>query len=234
MQRSFSFHKLPAFAALSIFSVCAAASATEDSASLRKIAEAFVARQVTELPGQATATVGMIDTRLRLPKCANVEGFLPPGTRLWGNATIGIRCQEPSVWSIYVPVTVKVMAPVVTTVKPLPQGHILTNADIAVHPGDLTQLPSGVIADVALAIGKSLASGLPAGQALRADLLRPLQIVKTGQIVRLVAQGEAFQINTEGKALNSAAPGQSISVRTSGGKVVSGVVKADGSVEVAF
>jgi flagella basal body P-ring formation protein FlgA len=234
MRPSLNLQSLLAFAALSIFSACAAASATEDSASLRKIAETFVARQVAELPGQATATVGMIDTRLRLPKCTNAEGFLPPGTKLWGNATIGIRCQEPSAWSIYVPVTVKVMAPVVTTVKPLPQGHILTYADIAAQPGDLTQLPSGVIADVEQVIGKSLASGLPAGQALRAELLRSPQIVKTGQVVRLVAQGGAFQVSAEGKALNSAAPGQSISVRTTGGKVVSGVVRADGSVEVAF
>jgi len=232
-------HKSPpqfllAFAAMSVFSVSVAASPMEDSASLRKIAETFVARQVAELPGQTTANVGMVDTRLRLPKCTNAEGFLPPGIRLWGNATIGIRCQQPTPWTIYIPVTVKVTAPVITTAKPLPQGHVLTLADVVAQPGDLTQLPPGVIADVEQVIGKSLASGVPAGQALRAELLRSPQAIKTGQAVRIVAQGGAFQVSAEGKALNNASTGQSISVRTSGGKVVTGVVKADGSVEVAF
>lgn len=218
---------------LSVFSPTATA-ASEDSTSLRKIAETFVARQVAEFPGQATVTVGAIDTRLRLPKCSHAEGFLPPGIRLWGNATIGIRCQEPSAWTIYVPVTVRVTGPVVTTVRPLAQGHVLTHGDIAVQPVDLTQLPAGVIAAIDQAIGKSLSSGVPAGQALRADLLRSPQVVKTGQTVRIVAQGGDFQVSAEGKALNNASPGQSLSVRTPGGKVVSGIVKADGSVEVAF
>lgn len=221
-------------AAMALFSAAAALAASEDSTSLRKIAEAFIARQVGELPGQATATVGAIDTRLRLPKCATAEGFLPPGIRLWGNATIGIRCQEPSAWTIYVPVTVKVSGPVVTTVKPLPQGHVLMPGDVAAQPADLTQLPAGVIADVDQVIGKSLSNGVPAGQALRADLLRTPQTIKTGQVVRIVAQGGDFQVSTEGKALSNASPGQSLSVRTSSGKVVSGVVRADGSVEVAF
>lgn len=219
---------------MSVFSASAATPSMEDSASLHKIAETFVARQTAELPGKATASVGMIDPRLRLPKCANAEGFLPPGIRLWGNATIGIRCQQPTPWTIYIPVAIKVTAPVITTAKPLPQGHVLTLADVVAQPGDLTQLPSGVIADVDQVIGKSLASGVPAGQALRAELLRAPQAIKTGQMVRVVAQGGAFQVSTEGKALSNAATGQSISVRTSGGKVVSGVVKADGSVEVAF
>lgn len=233
--RSFLLPKiLSAYILLSLFSAAALAASEEDSASLRKIAEAYIARQLSDLPGQATATVGAIDTRLRLPKCAHAEGFLPPGIRLWGNATIGIRCQEPSAWTIYVPVIVKITGPIVTTVRPLAQGHVLTAGDIAAQPADLTQLPAGVITDVDQVIGKSLSSGVPAGQALRADLLRAPQVVKTGQTVRIVAQGGDFQVSAEGKALGNASSGQSVSVRTPSGKVVSGVVKADGSVEVAF
>ncbi len=233
MRSSLPFKIVSACAALPFLSAAAAA-ATEDSASLRKIAESYVASQVGELPGQVTVSVGAIDHRLRLPKCANAEGFLPPGTQLWGNASIGIRCQEPSPWSIYVPVTVKVTAQVVTTVKPLPQGHLLTPGDVTTQPADLTQLPPGVIADVGQVIGKTLAGGISAGQPLRPEMLRAPQIVKTGQTVRIVAQGGDFQVSAEGKALNNAASGQSVSVRTPGGKVVSGVVRADGSVEVAF
>lgn len=218
-------------AALFAFPSCAAP--VEDAASLRKIAETFVARQSADLPGQVNSVIGTIDSRLRLPKCPNPEGFLPPGTRLWGNASVGIRCLDPA-WSIYVPVTVKVMAMVVIAAKPLIQGQYLSPTDLTTQLTDLTQLASGVLTDPEQAIGKTLTAGLPAGQPLRTDMLRSALLIKTGQIVKLIAQGGTFQVSSEGKALSNGSPGQTISVRTAGGRVVSGVVKADGSVEVPF
>lgn len=217
----------------SVFTLPAFAASVEDAASLRKIAETFVIQQSTELPGQVHTVVGAIDNRLRLPKCPNPEGFLPPGTRLWGNASIGIRCLDPA-WSIYVPVTVKVMALVVIAAKPLAQGQYLAPSDLTTQLTDLTQLPQGVVTDPEQVIGKTLSGSLPAGQAIRADLLRSPLLIKTGQMVKLVAQGGSFQVSSDGKALSNGGPGQTISVRTSSGKVVSGVVKTDGSVEVPF
>ncbi|MBS4098231.1 MAG: flagellar basal body P-ring formation protein FlgA [Sulfuricella sp.] len=205
----------------------------EDAGSLRQIAETFVLQQAVELPGQASAVVGVIDSRLRLPKCSTPEAFLPPGTRLWGNTTVGIRCAAPA-WSIYVQVAVKVMAMAVTAAKPLTQGQYLSPTDLATQLTDLTQLPSGVLTDPEQAIGKTLTTSLPAGQALRSDMLRSPLMIKTGQVVKLIAQNGAFQVSSEGKALANGGPGQTISVRTASGKVVSGVVKADGSVEVPF
>lgn len=234
MRISLNFPTVAALAAFSLFSACAGASAMEDGVSLQKIAEAFVMRQTADLPGQVSVAAGVVDTRLRLPKCANAEGFLPQGARLWGNATVGIRCSQPSAWTIYLPVTVKVTAPLASAVKPLPQGHVLTAADIVMQPGDLTQFPPGAITDAQQVVGKVLASGVSAGQVLRPEQLRAPQLVKTGQNVRLVAQGASFQVSAEGKALNNAGAGQSVSVRTAGGKVVSGTVRADGAVEVNF
>lgn len=231
---SFFFRCAAALAVLGVLSAGALAAAMEDGASLGKVAEAFVLGQTAGLPGQVSVTAGAVDTRLRLPKCANTEVFLPPGARLWGNATVGIRCSQPSAWTIYLPVTVKVTAPLASAVKPLPQGHVLTAADIVMQPGDLTQFPPGAITDAQQVVGKVLASGISAGQVLRPEQLRTPQLVKTGQNVRLVAQGDSFQVSAEGRALNNAGAGQSISVRTASGKVVSGVVRADGAVEVNF
>lgn len=217
----------------SFFSLTVGASPTEDSGSLKKIAEAFVIRQSADLHGQVSVTIGSIDPRLRLPKCSSPEGFLPPGTRLWGNTTIGIRCSDPA-WSIYVQATVKIMAMVVTTAKPLAQGQYLSPNDLTTQFTDITQLAPGALTELEQAIGKILVTGLPAGQVLRMDILRAPLLIKTGQIVKLVVQGGAFQVSTEGKALANGGTGQTISVRTSSGKVVSGLIKPDGSVEVPF
>jgi flagella basal body P-ring formation protein FlgA len=234
MRFPYFFRYIAVLAASGISTSGASASAMEDAASLGKVAETFVLSQTRSLPGQVSVAAGAVDTRLRLPKCANAEGFLPPGARLWGNATVGIRCSQPSAWTIYLPVTVKVMAPLASAAKHLPQGHVITAADIVMQPGDLTQFPPGAITDAQQVVGKVLASSISAGQVLRPEQLRAPQLVKTGQNVRLVAQGDSFQVSAEGKALNNAGAGQSVSVRTAGGKVVSGVVRADGAVEVNF
>lgn len=222
------------FAALCLFPATVFGSAMEDAASLRKTVETFVARQTAEQPGQVTATVGAIDNRLRLPKCANAEGFLPTGMRLWGNATVGVRCLEPSPWTIYVPITVKVMAPTVVAAKPLQQGQTLTHADVNVQLSDVTQLPAGITKDIEQVLGKTLTGSMAPGQPVRAELLRAPLLIKSGQTVKLIVQGGTFQVSAEGKALGNAATGQVVSVRTASGKVVSGVVKGDGSVEVPF
>ena len=36
--------------------------------------------------------VGQLDPRLQLQSCARIEPYLPPGTRLWGRTSIGVRC----------------------------------------------------------------------------------------------------------------------------------------------
>ena len=228
-----SVRKLLSLAVLGLSSAAFGA-AMEDAASLRKMVEAFVARQAAEQPGQVTATVGAIDNRLRLPKCANTESFLPPGVRLWGNITVGVRCQEPSPWTIYVPVTVKVMAPTVVAARPLHQGQTLTHADVSVQLSDVTLLAAGVIDNIEQVVGKTLTASMARGQPVRAESLRAPMLVKSGQTVKLIAQGGTFQVSAEGKALGNATLGQVVSVRTASGKVVSGVVKADGAVEVAF
>ena len=229
-----SFQKLFFRAILCLFPATVFGSAMEDAASLRKIVETFVARQVADLPGQVMTTVGTIDQRLRLPKCINAESFLLPGGRLWGNTTVGVRCQEPSPWTAYLPVTVTVMAPTVVSTKPLQKGQVLTRADVGIQLIDVTQFPVGVVADIEQVLGKTLNGSMAPGQPVRSDMLRSPLLIKSGQTVRLIAQNGAFQVGSEGKALGNAVSGQMVSVRTASGKVVNGVVKEDGSVEVPF
>src|SRR5512134_4162882 len=38
--------------------------------------------------------VGALDPRLKLGPCARITPYLPTGTRLWGRAQVGLRCDE--------------------------------------------------------------------------------------------------------------------------------------------
>lgn len=216
-----------------ILSGTVAAEEWQDTAALEKIAAAYVRGETSDLPGKVDVSIGNIDSRLHLAACPSPEAFTPTGTRLWGSATVGIRCVNPK-WSLSLPITVKVMAEAIVVLHPLARNRIVEAGDLTRREADLTQLPTGVLTDPAQAIGKLTTIGIPAGSFLKNQMLRAPFLVLQGQKVRLVAQGAGFNIIAEGKALSDGIAGQLVSVRTTSGKMVSGVVKSAGVVEVAF
>lgn len=210
------------------------AGAWETPAAIAQAVKNFARENAGGQGSKIEITVGIIDPRLRLPSCTQMIPFLPPGNRLWGNATVGIRCGAPSPWTIYVPLTVKVFGQVVVAARPLSPGQVITPADVRLRRENLALLPAGIFSNPQTVIGKYIAGGVPAGYPLRMDMLRIPFAVTQGQIVKLVAHGHGFTVSSEGKALSSAKAGQPISVRTSNGRIISGTARTDGTVEVGY
>lgn len=219
--------------ALLLFSSSASAAFQEASTTLKAV-ETYVKSQTANLPGIVEISVGSIDSRLQLPRCGKLDMFIPSGGRLWGNSTVGIRCDHPSPWSIYVPVNVRVIAEVIVSSKQLAPGVLISADDLTKQPADLTQLPNSVMTMPEQAIGKMLTTSVPSGYILRIDMLRSPKIILQGQAVKLVTQGKGFTVSAEGKALGNAASGQAVSVRTASGQVITGIAKQKGIVEIPF
>ena len=210
-----------------------AQAAPQNLSEIRQTVAAFAKQQTAHLAGQVNVVVGIIE-QAQLPACAKLETFLPLGAKLWGNSNVGVRCSQGADWTLYVPVTVRVQAPVVVATRPLASGKILADEDLTLQMAELTQLPAGVISATQDVVGKVLISGVVAGHPLRQDMLRAPIVVRQGQSVRLVAQGKGFKVSSEGKALSNAAVGQNVQVKAQNGQTVSGVVQADGTIEVPY
>ena len=195
--------------------------------------EAFLSTQTQALPGKVSYSFTPLDPRTQLAACDAFEPFSPPGTRLWGKTTIGVRCLGPSSWTIYVQANIKVTGNYVVSARALPSGATLSATDLLTRSGDLSALPASLVTDPSQAIGKTTKNGLFSGQPLRTDLLISAWFVQQGQSVRTVASGPGFNVSSEGKALNNAMEGQVVQVRTPSGQVVSGVARAPGVVEVS-
>lgn len=210
------------------------AQATQSQDTIQRAISEYLKVQTGSLPGRSTFSIGSIDPRLTLNACVALEVFLPPGSRLWGNTSVGVRCNAPVAWILYVAVKVNVTGAYVTTARALSAGQPLNEADLALMQGDLTQMPASIITEISQAVGKTLSSPLAGGQAVRSELLRSPTTVLQGQNVRVVSQGRGFSVSAEGKAVSSAGLGQVAQVRMNSGQVVSGIARADGSVEVNF
>ena len=79
----------------------------------------------------------------------------------------------------------------------------------------------------------AVARTLAAAQPLRADQLIAPWAVQQGQNVKTVSSGAGFSVSSDGKALNNAAEGQVVQVRTNTGQTVSGIACPGGIVEIS-
>lgn len=198
-----------------------------------KIAE-FLEMQTIGYPGKVSVHVGAIDPNIKLAYCPELQVFLPAGSRAWGKTSVGVRCNAPSNWTIYVQATVNVEAKYLVAAAPLAQGQIVTIQDLLFEKGDLTQLPAGVFTDMAQAIGRSVSMSMNVGTVLRQEMLKITPVVQQGQTVKVTSVGEGFSVSAEGKAMTKANEGQLVQVKVSSGQVVTGIARIGGQVEVNF
>lgn len=192
----------------------------------------FLHKETQGLPGRVSYSIGTLDPRTQLTPCPAIEAFQPATGRLWGKTTIGVRCNAPNGWTIYVPVQISVVTDFLATAKPLSQGQVLTLADLLTRSGDLAALPSGILTEPSQAVGKTLRNSVAAGQPLRSDMLSAPLVIKQGQAVKLIAGGTGFSVTGDGIALGNAAEGQTIQIRTPNGSTISGVARQGNLVEV--
>jgi flagella basal body P-ring formation protein FlgA len=167
--------------------------------------------------------VGQLDPRLRLAPCQRIEPYLPAGTRLWGRTRIGLRCTEgASRWNVFLPVAVKLFGPALVVTAPLPAGHVLAEADLASAELDLAEEASPALIRSELAVGRSLARALDAGQGLRQAH------------VKVVALGAGFSVAGEGLAMTPGVEGQPARVRTESGRVLVGMPVGERRMELSL
>lgn len=163
--------------------------------------------------------------------CAAPEVFLPQGSRAWGRFSVGLRCRTPA-WVLFVPARVEVFGDYLSAARPLAVGTVLASTDLKSTQGDLASQPPGTLTALSQAVGRSLRLPMLAGATLTANHLLNALTVQRGQTVRVVAQGEGFAVANEGIALGNAAEGQLVQVRLSSGRVIQGIARQAGVVEV--
>lgn len=201
---------------------------------IQAAAEAFVKEKTAGQPGEITVTASRIDTRLKLAKCTQLQPFLPSGSRLWGNSSVGVRCLAPGSWSLYVPVLIKVSNHVLVAVRPISSGQPVQAEDVELQRRDITRFAGSALTSLDQVAGRTVVAPIPNGTVLRAEMLRAAKIIRQGQSVKLVAQGNGFTITSEGQAMGNATAGQVVAVKTRSGQLIKGIAKSEGVVEVNF
>lgn len=163
------------------------------------------------------------------PQCDMPEITLPANARPWGNISLSVRCDGVR---RFIQTQVQVSGHYAVAARQLAAGEKITPQDIEMKKGRLDTLPPGALLEPNFAQGAVSLRQINAGQPLTRNMLRRLWIIKAGQDVQVLAQGEGFNVNSNGKAMNNAAIQDTVRVRMASGQIVSGTVADDGTVRI--
>ncbi|EPV3678859.1 flagellar basal body P-ring formation chaperone FlgA [Enterobacter kobei] len=161
------------------------------------------------------------------PTCEQPSFSVTGTTKLWGNVNVLARCANEK---RYLQVAVQATGNYVVAAVPIARGSLLQANSVTLKRGRLDQLPPRTMLEMNQAQDAVSLRDVAPGQPIQLSMLRQAWRVKAGQQVMVVANGDGFSINSEGKALNNAAVAQNARVRMSSGQVVSGTVDSDGNI----
>lgn len=237
LRRTAYLHKAARFTSgllLLVLADVSASAAIQDLESVRAAAHRFVAAQPQKYSGNRKIRIGRLDPRLRLTKCQTpLQVSFAHGSRPWGNATVGVQCNNPKAWTIYIPLRVSVFKNVVVAARSIARGRPLRREDLTIRSEDLTGLSRTYLTSPNQLLGMIAKRPLNMGTVLSPDMVAAPRLIKRGQRVTIIAKSGGIEVRMTGEALADGARGEIIRVRNIlTRRVIQAVVADIGVVEV--
>jgi len=220
------------------FAFFTAAHAEQSSQSHESIAEAikaYIADHIN-LPGEYELTLIPLDSRLKLPQCAEpLEAFTTNDLIRAGRTTIGVRCNTEKKWSIFTSVIIKTYQMVVVLSQPIQRGEIVTRQHLNIEKREVSNLREDFVTQMEQIENKQATRQLDAGTILSLRNFVEPKIIKRGDQVAITTAKADFSIRMSGTAMMDGTKGQLISVKNqSSGRIVNATVIEPGLVSVNY
>jgi flagellar basal body P-ring formation protein FlgA len=181
--------------------------------SIVSAAESFLQEAFSRDGEHLVIQVSPLDHRLRLSRCDEaLTAFEPPGGISIGHTTVGISCQQPKPWSLYVSADVGIEMPVVIATRDLSRGTALEADDLELQVMDTAHLLRGHFVAVNEVIGQTLKRTLRRGQVVTPSMLLVQKTVRRGEQITILAGSGGISVRSQGKALKDGNPGDLIRV----------------------
>lgn len=174
-----------------------------------------------------------IDTRLQLTEClGQLTADIRGSGEVRRNTHVHVQCHETPGWSLFVPVRVKVLKPVVTAADPVARNTLLQPQHLQTSYQDEVLLRGDVFSNPDDLVGTRSKRDLRPGQPILAS---QLCVVCKGDKVAIVAESGGLSIRTEGTAEEDGTFNEHIRIRNSrSGRQIQGRISEAGVVKVAL
>jgi flagella basal body P-ring formation protein FlgA len=188
------------------------------------LTEAQVRRVVTDYLLQKTGHLG-VEIRLKRLSFSG-EVLLPAGSvsfevvsprewEGWGRGALAliVRVNDQVEKNIPLNAEVEALADMVVTTRPLELGTVVTRDDLALQKGDLAMAPARVCRSLDEALGKRVRVGMRGNSPVRGDYLEKPPLVKSGQLVTIIAESDTFRVTASARAKGNGAAGETVLVQ---------------------
>ena len=215
-----------------------ALSAIDREQEVRQAVTAFVTTRTASMGWDVTLRRITISDALKFPDgIVDYEVVAPQKWEGWGvkNISVLARQKDRLLRNIPVRVDVEALVDMVIATRQIEHGSTIAATDLAVQKCEITQNSSLAARSIDEVVGKKARTTLRANQPVRADQVERVPLIKSGQMVTIVAESGVLKISVTGKAHSSGAEGDIIRVQnlTSLKEIPAKVI--DGStVQVAF
>lgn len=176
--------------------------------------------------GDVTVPAGKVEFEVVAPR--QWEG--------WGKTTLAliVRVNDSVEKNISIPVEVEALTDMVVAVRPLERGEIVGASDVSLQKRDLATAAGKISRNMDEVVGKRVRIGIRGNAPVRSDYLEKPLLVKSGQMVTIIAENDVLRVTSMGRAKSSGAEGDMIRVQNLGSNkdiqariVDSGTVKVD-------
>ncbi len=182
---------------------------------VRGAVERFLAEKVQGRGWETTITQLAVPQGIQLPKGQrDLELIAPSSWDGWGPVTIAlvVRVDGEVVRNISLRLLVDARTAMVVARRQLLAGTVVSAADLAVEKRDLAQAGGFDVKRIADVVGKRLKSTVRTGAPVRSDQLLAVPVVRSGQLVTIIADNAGFRITVTGRAKSSGGVGDLIRV----------------------
>ena len=182
-----------------------------------------------------TIDVSPLDHRLQLPLCeTSLSTFAPPGGISLGRTTVGVSCQSPKPWTLYVSANVGRELPVVVALRDIARGDPISEEDLGLEVMDTSHLLRGHFSEIQEVSGQTSKRTLRRGQAITPSMLVVQKTIHRGDQITIHSAIGSIEVRSRGKALRDGNSGDLIPVINNSSKkkfearvVSSGLVSVD-------
>ena len=173
-----------------------------------------------------------LDQRVSLPECGeSVRVLKDRNQSVLGRVTIGMRCETPEPWTIYLRGRVTSFASIPVLTAPINRSEPIGEDDVVFQDMEIDTDLRGVVLDTRQIIGKIAVRNLAANEPLRQSDLKAPQLISRGQSVTITSRAGGLVVTMKGKALGNARAGDRLWVQNqSSNKRVEGEVTPEGEV----
>lgn len=223
---------------VAVFAPCQGLAAIDREREVRDAVTAFVTTRTAGMEWDVRIRRITISDTLKLPEgIIDYEVVAPQQWEGWGSASMAVlaRQQDRMVRNIPVRVDVEARTDMVVTLKQIEHGTIINASDLVLQNREISNSSNRASRRIDDIIGKKARTTLKANQPVRTDQVEKVPLIKSGQMVTIIAENEVMKVSVAGKARSSGAEGDIITVQNQNSfKEIPARVLNATTVQVAF